>query len=118
MKLKRRAARSVWRTYLERGTAFCGSTPVRVFLTLPILFVASQAVFAQCMTLASRAQAQQVLEQMGARTPGDDYRRFIPLMELMPAWYLVAGFVAGILILAAAVQLPLGVGFLCCWSRN
>jgi hypothetical protein len=62
-------------------------------------------VFAQTMTLAWRLGATGVLGVMGAQTPGDDYHRFIPLLQLVPDWYVAAGFVAGALVLASAVQL-------------
>jgi hypothetical protein len=42
---------------------------------------------------------------MGAQTPGDDYHRFIPLLQMVPNWYVAAGFAAGGLVLASAVQL-------------
>jgi hypothetical protein len=91
--------------YLELATSIFGAGPVRVLLALPVLFAASQAIFAQCLTLAWRMRASAYTEAAGSLTPGDDYRRFIPLMQMAPDWYLVAGFVAGALIVIAAVQL-------------
>lgn len=97
----------VMTSYLERATSLFASTPTRALLVLPTLFVATQDAFAQLMTLAWRLHATGYLEFAGAITPGDDYRRFIPLMDAMPAWYLVGGFVAGLLTVAAAIQLLL-----------
>jgi hypothetical protein len=91
--------------YLERASAVFGSAPVRGLLLLPLLFEGMQAVFAQTMTLAWRLGATGVLGVMGAQTPGDDYHRFIPLLQLVPDWYVASGFVAGALVLASAVQL-------------
>jgi len=99
------AAGGVMMSYLERASAVFGSGPVRGLLILPLLFEVMQAVFAQTMTIAWRLDAKSVLKAMGAQTPGDDYHRFIPLLQLVPDWYLVSGFFAGALVLASAVQL-------------
>jgi len=99
------AVGGVMTAYLERASAFFGSAPVRGLIMLPLLFEVMQAVFAQTMTLAWRLGATGVLGVMGAQTPGDDYHRFIPLLRLVPDWYVAAGFIAGALVLASAVQL-------------
>jgi len=95
----------VMTAYLERVSEFFGSAPVRGLLLLPLLFEVMQSVFAQTMTLAWRLGATPMLGVMGEQTPGGDYHRFIPLLELVPDWYVWAGFVAGGLVLAAGVQL-------------
>ncbi len=95
----------VMTAYLEGVSAVFGSAPVRGLLILPLLFEVMQSVFAQTMTLAWRMGATGVLGVMGAQTPGDDYHRFIPLLQLVPNWYVAAGFVGGGLVLASAVQL-------------
>jgi hypothetical protein len=95
----------VMTAYLERASAFFGSGAVRGLLVLPLLFETMQAVFAQIMTVAWRMGATGMLGVMGAQTPGDDYHRFIPLLQLVPNWYVASGFVAGALVLASAVQL-------------
>jgi hypothetical protein len=91
--------------YLERVSAVFGSAPVRGILILPLLFETMQAVFAQTMTVAWRMGATDVLGVMGEQTPGDDYHRFVPLLQLVPNWYVAAGFLAGALVLGSAVQL-------------
>jgi len=66
-------------------------------------FCAFQMTFATAMTASYRLHALGAMDVMGWMTPGDDYRRFIPLMEAIPAWlhglllaagacYLVATF--------------------------
>jgi hypothetical protein len=95
----------VMTAYLELASAVFGSAPMRGLLILPLLFEVMQAVFAQTMSLAWRLGATGVLGVMGAQTPGDDYHRFIPLLQLVPDWYIVSGFLAGALVLASAVQL-------------
>ncbi len=95
----------VMTAYLERASEVFGSGPVRGLMVLPLLFEVMQSVFAQTMTLAWRMGATGVLGVMGAQTPGDDYHRFIPLLQLVPDWYVAAGFAAGALVLASAVQL-------------
>jgi hypothetical protein len=96
---------AVFAAYLELATSIFGATPVRILLVLPLLFAASQAIFAQCLTLAWRMHATAVCNFIGQFTPGDDYHRFIPLMERMPDWYVVLGFAAAALLLSAIVQL-------------
>jgi len=95
----------VMTAYLEMASNLFGSAPMRGLLLLPLLFEVIQAIFAQTMTLAWRLGASGVLGVMGAQTPGDDYHRFIPLLQLVPDWYVAAGFVAGALVVASAVQL-------------
>ena len=95
----------VMTAYLERASAVFGSAAVRGLLILPLLFETMQSVFAQTMTVAWRVGATGVLGVMGAQTPGDDYHRFIPLLQMVPNWYVAAGFAAGGLVLASAVQL-------------
>jgi hypothetical protein len=99
------AAGGVMTAYFELASEFFGSTPVRGLLILPLLFEVIQAVFAQTMTVAWRVGATGMLGVMGAQTPGDDYHRFIPLLQLVPDWYVASGFLAGALVLASAVQL-------------
>jgi hypothetical protein len=95
----------VMMAYLELASAVFGSAPIRGLLMLPLLFEVMQALFAQTMTLAWRLRATPVLGVMGAQTPGGDYHRFIPLLQLVPDWYMAGGFLAGALVLASAVQL-------------
>jgi hypothetical protein len=95
----------VMTAYLERASAVFGSAPVRWLLLLPLLFEVMQAVFAQTMALAWRMGATGVLGVMGEQTPGDDYHRFVPLLQLVPDWYVASGFLAGALVLASGVQL-------------
>lgn len=94
---------AVFTAYLERATQICGALPVRVLLAFPMLFVATQAAFAQCMTLAWRCHWMRYLDAAGSLTPGDDFRRFVPLMEFVPAWYIAGGIAAAVLILIAVV---------------
>jgi hypothetical protein len=99
------AVGGVMTAYLELASDVFGSVPVRGLLMLPLLFEVMQALFAQTMTLAWRLGATGVLDVMGAQTPGGDYHRFIPLLQLVPDWYVAGGFLAGGLVLASAVQL-------------
>jgi len=57
--------------------------------------------FATALTIAYRVGASRVAEALGGATPGDDYRRFIPLMEAVPAWLHGLWVSAGLLYLAA-----------------
>lgn len=72
-------------------------------LALLALWLAVTMFFATGLTVAWRMHALGIAEVLGARTPGDDYRRFIPLMDATPIWlhglwvasglsYLLAGW--------------------------
>lgn len=92
---------AVFTAYIERATEFCGARPVRVLLSIPMLFVATQAAFAQCMTLAWRFHCNAYLVLAGGMAQGDNFHRFIPLMNFVPNWYLAGGITAALLILIA-----------------
>ena len=64
---------------------------VRVVIALLILFKAFGAAFATAMTVAYKMNQLGVTESFGKMTPGDDYRRLIPLMEAVPAWLHACG---------------------------
>ena len=96
---------SVW---MQRATKACATLPVRVLLAVAMFFVATQAAFAQCLTLAWRLHWAWYLAWAGGMTPGDDFRRFIPLMEFVPVWYVAGGLAAALLILIAILELLRG----------
>ena len=58
----------------------------RGFLTLLILGQVLSMLFATVMTTAYRLHYLGVAALLGGFTPGDDYRRFIPLMNATPWW--------------------------------
>jgi hypothetical protein len=47
---------------------------------------AGEMTFATTMTVAYRLHATGTTEILARMTPGDDYRRLIPLMEVIPVW--------------------------------
>ena len=96
---------AVFASYLELATSVFGSVPVRVLLALAMLFEVFDAILAQSMIVAWRTNSEWFSTTLGSFTPGDDFHRFIPLMQIIPAWYLACGFVAGALFLGSAVQL-------------
>jgi hypothetical protein len=57
-------------------------------LALVIGFEAFRALFAPLMVLSYRLGDIGVTQALGGLTPGDDYRRFIPLMDTVPGWLL------------------------------
>lgn len=99
------AAGALYTACLECASAFCGATAFRAILVLPLLFQAFQTIFAASLTLAWRVQSAGYLAQLGSFAAGGDYRRFVPLMQLVPDWYLVLCFAACTLILMSTVQL-------------
>jgi hypothetical protein len=81
-------------------------TPLaRSVLALMIGFEAFQALFAPMMVFSYRLGDIGVTRTLGGLTPGDDYRRFIPLMDTANELPLSLWSVSGILFIAAAWQL-------------
>jgi hypothetical protein len=68
-------------------------------------FEAFQALFAPMMVFSYRMGDISVTRMLGGFTPGDDYRRFIPLMDTANGLSLSLWSVSGILFIAAAWQL-------------
>src|SRR5258708_37469607 len=68
-------------------------------------FEVVQALFAPMMVVSYRLGDIGVTGTLGGLTPGDDYRRFIPLMDTANELPLSLWSVSGILFIAAAWQL-------------
>jgi hypothetical protein len=62
-------------------------------------------LFATALTLAYRLQYLVVAALLGGFTPGDDYRRFVPLMDVTPWWIHVLWIVASALFFDSAWKL-------------
>lgn len=58
-------------------------------------FRAFDVMLPTALTLAYRLRSIGIAERMGRVTPGDNYQRFIPLMDVLPAWLLALPVVAG-----------------------
>jgi hypothetical protein len=78
---------------------------VRGFLALLILGQALNMLFATVLTGAYRLNYVGVATFLGAFTPGDDYHRFIPLMDATPWWLHGMWVAASVLFFASAWQL-------------
>jgi hypothetical protein len=101
------AAGCVLASCVERSGvgALLGTWYVRALLVALILTQVASFLFATVLTVAYRGHHLGMAAFLGGFTPGDDYRRFLPLME-RPSWGLHALWVgASVLFLAAAVQL-------------
>lgn len=99
------AAGCVLASCVERSGmgALLGTWYVRVLLAALILTQVASFLFATALTVAYRGHHLGMAAFLGGFTPGDDYRRFAPLME-QPSWELHALWVAAsLLFLAAAV---------------
>jgi hypothetical protein len=81
------------------------SRAARLLLAVPILFLTVRELFAPALTLAYFSRNTAVAQALGAQTPGDDYRRFIPLMEATPLWLQAVWVASGLLFLASAALL-------------
>lgn len=58
----------------------------RGLLALLIVEQALSFLFVTALTLAYRLHYPEVAKSLGGFTPGDDYRRFVPLMDTTPWW--------------------------------
>jgi len=74
-------------------------------LSCALLFKALDDFFATAITVAYKMNAIGIAERLGRATPGDDYRRLIPLMDAVPWWLHGLWVVAGVLYLVAIVRL-------------
>lgn len=74
---------------------------VRRIVALFLLLRAVDLLFATVLTLAYRLNLLKLAGFLGAFTPGDDYRRLIPLLNATP-WWVHAFWVAGSLFCAVA----------------
>lgn len=90
------AAGCVVASYVERSRLvnLIQTRGVRLLLALLILGQAAGLLFATALTIAYRLHYLGVARSLGAFTPGDDYRRFIPLMDATP-WWLHGLLIAG-----------------------
>ncbi len=101
------AAGCVLASYVERSKVMnvLHTWYVRGFLALLILSQALSMLFATVLTAAYRLQYVGVATFLGAFTPGDDYRRFIPLMDATPWWLHGLWVAASVLFFVSAWQL-------------
>ena len=77
----------------------------RAFLTILIGSEVLSMLFATVLTAAYRLRYLRLAAFLGGFTPGDDYRRFIPLMDATPWWIHGLWLAAGVLFAASAWQL-------------
>ena len=93
--------------YVERASTIplVHTWYLRAFLALLIGTQVLSMLFATVLTLAYRLDFLGLARLIGEFTPGDDYRRFIPLMEATPWWLHGLWVAASILFFASAWQL-------------
>jgi len=91
-------------SYLERIFAMnlLHTRAARIVLVFPVLFLAAREFLAPVLTLAYRLQGTVLAQMLGSVTPGDDYHRFIPLMNAIPFWLQGMWVISGVLFLASA----------------
>jgi hypothetical protein len=94
-------------SYVERSRVMSVINPdlARVVLALSIGCEALYMLFATALTVAYRIRDLDAAAFLGSFTPGDDYRRFIPLMDATPWWIHALWVTAAVLFLACALQL-------------
>ena len=100
------AAGCVVAGYVERSrvVSIMDSGLARAILVPAIVCEALSMLFATALTIAHRIHDLNVAAFLGAFTPGDDYRRFIPLMDATPWWIHALWVAAAVLLLACAVK--------------
>ncbi len=74
---------------------------LRTFVFLLIAYGAFSSFFDAGLGLSYRLHFLKIAEFFGSFTPGDDYRRFIPVFDAIPSWALGLSLVAGLLYLAS-----------------
>ena len=77
---------------------------VRFGLAFWIALQVLNGVFDGVFVLSYKFHALRITQFLGLRTEGDDYRRFIPLMNGTPTWEPAVSFLASAFYLAAMVQ--------------
>lgn len=98
------AVGTVLTAYLEFGSATSATLWMRSLFAFLALSRAMAALFAPAMVLAYRVQDLKLEAILGAQTPGDDYRRFITLMNATPGLLLALWALSGLFYLATAWQ--------------
>ncbi len=73
---------------------------LRTLVFLMIAYGAFSSSFDAALGLSYRLHFPKIAEVFGAFTPGDDYRRFIPVFDAVPSWAVGLSLVAGLLYLA------------------
>jgi hypothetical protein len=94
-------------SYAERSRVMSvmNSGWARAVLIPAIACEALNMLFATALTVAYRIHDLDAAAFLGSFTPGDDYRRFIPLMDATPWWIHGLWVTAAVLFLACALQL-------------
>jgi hypothetical protein len=82
---------------------------VRLALAGLLAFKALDAFFATALTFAYRMDLLGAAKGLGQLTAGDDYTRFIPLMEAVPLWLHGLWVLAGVLYLIAIAFVLVGI---------
>jgi hypothetical protein len=94
-------------SYVERSRVknLIDTWYVRAFLAFLIGGEVLSMLFATALTAAYRLHYLGVSAFLGGFTPGDDYRRFIPLMNATPWWLHGLWVAAAVLFVVSALQL-------------
>jgi hypothetical protein len=94
-------------SWVERSRAMdlFRSPAARAVLAALVFTQVLSFLFATALTLAVRLNQLRLARFLGGFTPGDDYRRFIPLMDATPWWIHALWIAASALFLVCAVEL-------------
>ncbi|MDE2182852.1 MAG: hypothetical protein KGJ78_07505 [Alphaproteobacteria bacterium] len=91
--------------YREGAMIALQAKPARWLFAIVMLGLAWREFFAPLLTLAYKLGDAPLARLLGRLTPGDDYRRFIPLMDATPLWIQAMWVMSAVLLIAAAVAL-------------
>ena len=97
----------VFASYVERSKAMdvIRNPYARGLLALLIFTQVLSFLFATILTVSYRLNHLRIATFLGSFTPGDDYRRFIPLMDATPWWIHALWVAASALFFISALQL-------------
>ena len=74
---------------------------LRTLVFLLIVYGAFSSLFDAGLVLSYRLHFTKIAEIFGSFTPGDEYRRFVPVFDAIPSWAVGLSLVAGLLYLAS-----------------
>lgn len=89
-------------SYAESFRVIVRGRMVRWLLVFVIAGQAASSIFSAALPLAWHMNALGIANFLGHFTPGDDYRRFLPLMDATPTWMPGLRLIAAILYLISA----------------
>lgn len=99
------AAGALWAAGVERAGALLNTRMAAWALALFAFWQALAMFFAPVLIIAYRVRWLGIDDFLGGQLPGDQYRRFVPLMNATPAWEMALWIAVGLVYLVLAWRL-------------